>query len=198
MDNIGTPPIHQRRHIVPGWSRFLFLLPAAMAALGLYAISHKSHDLLAGGPLLSLLFYSMLVLVTTWKETQVTPQSFTLQFGPLPTGVPREAHPKEAILHLFPRYIREVVGKGLVEHRYYAAVEISDGRWLNILGHYPDWAGASQACQELAKCWGLSQIAAGRHGFPKKTDWRSAQSKLLWGATFIAAFLWGAFAEIRL
>jgi hypothetical protein len=193
-----TPPapLHQQRHLVPGWGRFLFLFPAAIAALGLYAISHQPNSLLAGAPMLSLLLYAMLVLITTTKHSRVTPQGFTLHLGPLPTGAPREEHPKAAIRHLFPRYIREVVAKGVVEDRYYAAVEITDGRWLNILGHYPNWAGASQACQDLARIWGITEIAAGRHGFPPKRDWRAVQAILVWGAAFLAAMLWAIAIEI--
>ncbi len=172
------------------------ILPALVAGVGLWAISDRRHELLAGGPVLGLAVYSIAVAVFGRTDTEVDERGFRLSSGPLPSGVRDESHGTEAIRALFPREIRESVGKGAWENRYYAAVELRDGRWVNVMGPYADWKGASAACLEIGPLWRLPVIAAGRVGFPPGRDWAVARIAALWGGAFVAALLWGLAVEV--
>lgn len=188
--------IQERRNWVSTRWRFLFILPALIAGAGLFAISHRSHELLAGGPILLLMIYSVIVLMIGGTRVEVDERGFRLKPGPLPAGVRTEEHTTDVVRHLFPRHIYENVAKNVWEHRYYAAVELANGRWVNVRGHYPDWAKASASCLEIAHLWRLAEVAAGRSGFPNKRDWTAARVVLLWGGAYIVALLWGLAVEI--
>ncbi len=189
--------IHERRFLVASRARFLFIAPMVVGLAGLYAIHDRPHALMAGGPLLLLLIYGMLVLMTTYREVRLDANGFRVRSGPLLTGLRAAAHNKAEVRQLFPRYVRGGVAKGVVEDRYYAAVELTEGRWVNVRGHYPDWAKASGACAEVARCWGLDEVAAGRQGLPSTRDWTSAIVLLTWGGAFITAMLWAVIVEVR-
>ena len=142
--------------------------------------------------------YGLLTLITGGTDIEVDEAGFRLKPGPLPSGLPKESHAKTDVRHLFPRHVHESVGKNAYEDRYYAAVELNDGRWLNVRGHYPGWEGASASCKEVALLWGFSEIGAGRSGYPNKRDWTSARVVLIWGGAFVAALVWGVVAEVWL
>ncbi|MBY0374181.1 MAG: hypothetical protein K2Q23_09325 [Bryobacteraceae bacterium] len=188
--------IREQRHWVSGRWRFLFLVPALLAALGLYAISGRPQELLAGIAPLGLLLYGMLIFAFGRTRVDIDAQGFRLTPGPLPAFVRREQHTIADIVHLFPRYVRESVGRNAWEDRYYAAVELRDGRWLNVRGHYPDWAAASASCLELARLWQLPEVAGGRRGFPPHRDWTQTSTVIWWGVLSIAALLWGLAVEL--
>lgn len=173
------------------------LLPMLIGLVGLYACSDSRNGLLAGGPILGLLVYGCAVLVWGRSDVEVDGHGFRILPGPMPTGAFAEVHGKEAVRHLFPRYMREMEGKNNWVDNYYAAVELTDGRWVNMRGPYRDWGGASFACKEVAAFWKFSLIDAGRSGFPSGyRDKRGAVVVLLWGGGFVVAMLWGAWVEI--
>ncbi len=189
--------IRERRYWGGGRLRYLLLLPMGIGLLGLWACAHSTKNLLAGAPLLGLLIYGCAVLIWGRIEVEVDAAGFRITPGPMPTGVFGEAQGKEAVRHLFPRYLRQLEGKHNWVDNYYAAVELTDGRWLNLRGPYRDWAGASAACLEVARLWGLREVGAGRQGFPAGyRHWRGAVVVLLWGVGFVAALLWGAWVEV--
>lgn len=166
--------------------------------MAVFAIADNPHDLAAGGPFFLVMAFGLLALITGGTNTEVDEPGFRLKPGPLPSGVRSESHAKTEVKHLFPRHVRESVGKNVWEDRYYAAVELNDGRWLNVRGHYSDWDGASASCEEIALLWGLPDIAAGRSGYPNKRDWASGRAVFIWGGAFLGALLWGLVAEIWL
>ncbi|MCC6538830.1 MAG: hypothetical protein IT162_14845 [Bryobacterales bacterium] len=188
--------IAESRPWIDGGWKFALAVPAAMALAGLWAISDNPHELRAGAPMLLLLAYALIAGMLGRTRVEVTEHGFRLTPGPLPAFVRSEQQPREAITQLFPRHIREAVAKNVYEDRYYAAVELAGGRWVNVRGHYRDWAGASQASLEIARLWRLPEIGAGRSGHAAKRDWTAARTVLLWGGAFLAAMLWGLYAEV--
>lgn len=171
-------------------------MPAALVAVAMAALWGDPHEIAAGGPALCLLGYGLVVGILGHTNVEVHRAGFRVWPGPLPAGVRRASHAKEAVRHLFPRHILESQGKGLAEDRYYAAVELADGRWLNVRGPYSGWAGASASCREVARLWDFPEIAAGRSGFPGgRPDWDSARVVLVWGGAFILALAWGIWRE---
>lgn len=165
----------------------------------MFAIADNPHDLAAGGPFFLVMAFGLLALITGGTNIEVDESGFRLTPGPLPSGVPSESHTKADVKALFPRYVHESVGKNVYEDRYYATVELNDGRWLNVRGHYSGWEGASAACNEIALLWKLQEIGAGRSGYPPaKRDWATARVLLIWGGAFVAALVWGVVAEVGL
>lgn len=171
-------------------------MPLLFIGVVVFAISDNTHELIAGGPFLLFMAFGFASLIFGGTNIEVDESGFRLRPGPLPSGLPKESHARTEVKHLFPRHVHESVGKNVWEERYYAAVELNDGRWLNVRGHYPGWDGASAACQEIARFWGFQEIAAGRSGYSDKRDWNSARVVLLWGGALIAALVWGLVAEI--
>lgn len=171
-------------------------MPLLFVAVAVFAIADNTHELAAGGPFFLVMVAGLLALITGGTDIEVDENGFQLKPGPLPTGVRSESHVKTEVKALFPRHLREGVGKNVWEDRYYAAVELNDGRWLNVRGHYSGWEGASASCNEIALLWTLSEIGAGRSGYPDKRDWVSARVVLIWGGAFVAALVWGVVAEV--
>jgi hypothetical protein len=188
--------LSERRYFVPSAGRYLFVLPALLGCAGLYALSGRWSDLLIGGPILLLLCYTCAVLIWGRTAIHIHPNGFLLTPGPLPAGLRAEVHAKETVRALFPRHLRESDGGRVARDRYYAAVEIADGRWLNLRGPYPDWACASAAAMEVARLWSLAAVAAGRSGFPPQRDWGAVWVVLFWGGAFAAALAWAIVGEI--
>jgi hypothetical protein len=188
--------LSERRYFVRGSGRYLFVVPALFCCVALYALSGRSSELLIGGPILLLLSYACVVLVVGRVEMYIHPGGFRLQPGPLPAGLRAEVHAKETVRALFPRHLREADRGRVARDNYYAAVELSDGRWLNLRGPYFDWAQASAAAMELAHLWSFPEVAAGRSGFPARRDWTAALIVLFWGLAFGAALVWAIVGEL--
>ncbi len=194
---MNGPGIHEQRYWVGAKARYLMLIPMAMSLAGLYACTESKKELLAGTPLLGMLAYGCAVMVWGRFDVRVDNQGFRVAPGPMPTGARAEEHRKEEVKHLFPRHLRESEGRNNIVDNYYAAVELQDGRWVNLRGPYKDWGAASFACKEIAAFWRWPVIEAGRSGFAQGyRDWGGAKVTLLWGVAFIVALLWGAWVEI--
>lgn len=187
--------IAESRAWVSGRGKYLLALPAGSAVVSVLALSGNAHEVKAGAPFLLLIAYACVVAMLGHTRAEIDERGFRLTPGPLPAFVRTEEHPREAVKHLFPRHIRENVAKNVWEDRYYATVELHSGRWLNVRGHYTDWACASQSCLELAKLWQIATVGAGRSGFPAQRDWTAVETVLLWGGAFITALLWGVYVE---
>jgi len=191
--------IRERRRWMPVWGAALMGIPATMVVVGLWAIADRPREWMTGGPLLVLMLYSLLVAMVNRTMVDVDERGFRLGYGPLPCAAGGERHAKDAVKELFPRHMRVGVGRGAVEDHYFAAVEVADGRWVNVLGPYADWAGASLGCGRIAPLWGVTQIGAGRQGVPAGwRDWRTARTLLWWLLAYVAAFTWAIVQTIRL
>jgi hypothetical protein len=176
----------------------LLAFPAALTLVGLYVISDRPAEWRPGAPLLLIVFYSIVTGMLGRTITEVDERGFRTRPGPLPAFVRGEDHGKDNVKELFPRYLREYIARGVHEDRYYACAELANGRWVNILGPYPDWAGASEACQRIAALWRPPVIGAGRSGFPPGfRDWRTLSVYLCWLLAYAAALAWAVFQTIR-
>lgn len=188
--------IEERRYWLGGRWRYCMLFPLGLCVVGFTASWNSKNDLLAGTPMLGMLAYGCMLMIWGRSDVKVDRRGFQVKPGPLPTGMRMERHTKEEVKHLFPRHLRESEGKNNWVDNYYAAVELHDGRWLNLRGPYRDWGAALFACKEVAAYWRFPLIDAGRSGFP--AGYRNLHGGMLvalWGAAFILALLWGAWVE---
>jgi len=192
-------PLREDRPWLPRYLALLFGLPLFLVLSALYSIRNQPREIIPGAPLLLLMGYSMLVIMTGRTRREVDHHGFRVSYGPLPCGARSSQHPQAAVRAIFPRHLREGVGRGLWEDHYYAAVELTGGQWINVLGHYPAWAGASEACARLAHLWARPQVAAGRSGFPAAyRDRDGLRVVWIWGSAYLAAFAWAIGSSLRM
>lgn len=100
------------------------------------------------------------------------------------------------VVAVFPRALVRGVSERAYEWQYWAAVELSDGRWVNVRGHYRDVQAAIAACGEMAVLWGMS-VGEVREGTGPKGDWAWLRVTGLWLFAYTMAMAWAVWSVSR-
>ena len=79
-----------------------------------------------------------------------------------------------------------------------AGVELTDGRWIDVLAPYETkeeaWSAVSKASLVFGGGSPLPVVMVG--GLPRKRDWRGALVVFAWGGAVIVALLLGMWLEV--
>ncbi|MDX2266712.1 MAG: hypothetical protein NW208_01315 [Bryobacter sp.] len=188
--------LEERRPLVRGRLKYLVLVPGGMALVAIAALAGNTNDLVAGAPVLLLLFYGALVLCWGEECLHADGEGFSLRSGFLWTGIAPVKAAKADVIAIFPLHLREVQARYDVRDHFYAAVELAGERWVNLRGPFPNWQEAQAAAATLARLWERGEVGAGRHGFPPGGAWQRSRPVLLWGGGLVAALVWAGAKEI--
>jgi hypothetical protein len=146
-------PIDERTRWGSWFVIIAFLPLVALAVAALYAMRNDPKDLAPGGPIFALILYGWLAGLTGTTRKRLDSNGFRITHGPLPAGLTAERHSLEAVRSIFLRHQRVPLGKGAYEDRFFATVELDDGRWVNVRGPYLDEMKAIEALDEVAALW---------------------------------------------
>lgn len=142
--------IEARRIWVLRLIAFPLIIPASLAVLGLVSIADRLREWIAGAPILLLLIYAWLVAMFGRTHTQIDAKS--------------------KMRTLFQRPHLLDLGRNRSESKYFAAVEISDGRWLNLMEPFLDAAAADAVVLQFSALWPQITVTRPRVGKSPRLD----------------------------
>lgn len=172
------------------------LLPVLTAMGGLLALAYSLDLLFIGGPIFGLMIVGGLVMFLGKTLVEVDGVGFRLRPWPKGAGLVEISVSRAEVVSVFPKALVRGVSERAYEWQYWAAVELSDGRWVNVRGHYRDVQAAIAACGEMAVLWGMS-VGEVREGTGPKGDWAWLRVTGLWLFAYTMAMAWAVWSVSR-
>jgi hypothetical protein len=169
------------------------MLPVLMAFGGLVALADSLDLLFVGGPIFGLMIAGGLAMFLGTTSVEVNKEGFRLRPWPRGVGLAETSVSRAEVVALFPRALVRGVSEWAYEWQYWAAVELSDGRWVNVRGHYRDVQAAMAACREMAALWEMS-VGEVREGAGRKGDWTWLRVTGLWLFAYAMAMAWAVWS----
>lgn len=181
--------IRETRRWIPGRARYAMLLPVLAAVGGLLSLADSLELLYIGAPIFGLMIAGGLALF--WGKTfvEVDGDGFRLRPWPRGVGLAETVVRWSEVVAVFPRALVRGVSERSYEWQYWAAVELRNGRWVNVRGHYQNVQEAIAACGELAQRSGLP-VEDIREGVGPKGDWVWLRVTGLWLFAYAMAMAW--------
>lgn len=185
----STFVIQETRLWIPGRARYAVLLPVLAAFGGLLALADSLELLFIGGPIFGLMIFGGLAMF--WGKTFVKVDAVGFRLRPRPRGVglAETVVRWPDVVAVFPRALVRGVSERSFEWQYWAAVELRNGKWVNVRGHYQHVREAIAACGELALQSGLT-VGDVREGVGPKGDWGWLRVTGLWLFAYAMAMAW--------
>lgn len=185
--------IEETRFWIPGKARYAMLLPVVMAFGGLLGLSDSLELLFIGGPIFGLMIAGGLAMFVGKTFVVVGGSGFQLRPWPRGVGLTETSVRRVGLKALFPRAAVHGVSERSYEWQYWAAVELENGRWVNVRGHYRDVQAAIAACEEMGSILGMA-VGEVREGAGPKQDWTWLRVTGLWLLAYGMALAWAVWS----